>query len=101
MLRPPIWRCLIDAKVSGDTSTASRRRLQFYLLRYARLMDITETKVTFAGVVTILHSFGDGSATNDGISPITPLVRDADGNFYGGRIGDLPTHKKYSASCEA
>lgn len=40
-------------------------------------------KTTSAGTVTILHSFGDGSITNDGTYPQGALVRGTDGNFYG------------------
>jgi uncharacterized repeat protein (TIGR03803 family) len=40
-------------------------------------------KMTPAGGITILHSFGDGSVLNDGASPVGGLVEGADGNFYG------------------
>lgn len=43
----------------------------------------TVFKMTPAGVVTILHSFGDGSVTNDGLFPQAGLVEGTDGNFYG------------------
>ncbi len=39
--------------------------------------------MTPAGAVTILHSFGDGSVTNDGIQPSAALLYASDGNFYG------------------
>ena len=39
-------------------------------------------KMTPDGVVTILHSFSDGSVTNDGAQPVAPLVEDG-GVFYG------------------
>ena len=32
--------------------------------------------------LTILHTFRDGSVTNDGSSPTAPLVLGVDGNFY-------------------
>ncbi|MGO8670163.1 MAG: choice-of-anchor tandem repeat GloVer-containing protein [Capsulimonadaceae bacterium] len=40
-------------------------------------------RITTAGVVTILHSFGDGSVTNDGAYPKAALLQANDGNFYG------------------
>ncbi|MGO8673184.1 MAG: choice-of-anchor tandem repeat GloVer-containing protein, partial [Capsulimonadaceae bacterium] len=40
-------------------------------------------RVTSAGTVTILHSFGDGTVTNDGQDPSAALIQAADGNFYG------------------
>jgi len=40
-------------------------------------------KITTAGAVTILHSFGDGTVTNDGDTPQSPLIEGYDGNFYG------------------
>jgi len=43
----------------------------------------TVFKMTQAGVVTILHSFGDGSVTNDGAFPYATLVEGVDGAFYG------------------
>jgi uncharacterized repeat protein (TIGR03803 family) len=43
----------------------------------------TVYKMTPAGVVTILHSFGDGSVSNDGLQPIAGLVQGTDGSFYG------------------
>ncbi len=39
--------------------------------------------VTPQGTVTVLHSFGDGSVTNDGAIPMAGLTRGSDGNFYG------------------
>lgn len=39
-------------------------------------------KMTPQGVVTIVHSFGDGSVTNDGAQPVAALVQD-NGVFYG------------------
>jgi uncharacterized repeat protein (TIGR03803 family) len=36
-----------------------------------------------AGQVTILHNFGDNSVSNDGAQPVTSLVQDTSGNFYG------------------
>jgi len=39
--------------------------------------------MTPQGAVTILHSFQDGTVTNDGLSPQLPVVQGADGNFYG------------------
>jgi len=43
----------------------------------------TVFKMTPAGAVTILHSFGDGSVANDGYDPYAGLTLGADGNFYG------------------
>ena len=43
----------------------------------------TVFKITLQGFVTILHSFGDGSVTNDGAGAQTPLIQAQDGNFYG------------------
>ena len=40
-------------------------------------------KMTAAGVVTIMHSFGDGSVVNDGHAPSGALVQGRDNNFYG------------------
>ena len=40
-------------------------------------------KATPSGTVTILHSFGDNSVTNDGASPTASLIQGSDGNFYG------------------
>jgi len=45
--------------------------------------DGTVYRITPDGVLTILHSFGDGSVTNDGTTPEAPLILGADGNFYG------------------
>ena len=39
--------------------------------------------MTTEGVVTILHSFGDGTVVDDGHSPTSTLVLGSDGNFYG------------------
>jgi uncharacterized repeat protein (TIGR03803 family) len=39
-------------------------------------------KVTPAGVETVLYSFGASGAA-DGTNPISTLIQDADGNFYG------------------
>ena len=46
-------------------------------------------KMTPAGGVTILHSFGDNSVTNDGVTPIFNLVLGVDGNFYGTAPGGV------------
>jgi uncharacterized repeat protein (TIGR03803 family) len=40
-------------------------------------------RITPQGVVTILHSFGDGSVANDGANVRTPLVQGTDGSYYG------------------
>ena len=40
-------------------------------------------QVTTQGLVTILHSFGDGTVTNDGDTPVGPLIEGFDTNFYG------------------
>ncbi|MGO8669948.1 MAG: choice-of-anchor tandem repeat GloVer-containing protein, partial [Capsulimonadaceae bacterium] len=40
-------------------------------------------KITPSGLVTILHSFGDGSVPDDGIWPSSGLMQDSDGTFYG------------------
>ncbi len=41
----------------------------------------TVYKVTTAGVVTILHSFGDGTVVGDAKNPDSSLVLGSDGNF--------------------
>ena len=38
----------------------------------------TVFKMTPAGVVSILHSFGDGSVQNDGYNPISPVIEGDD-----------------------
>ncbi|MGO8672197.1 MAG: beta strand repeat-containing protein, partial [Capsulimonadaceae bacterium] len=43
----------------------------------------TVFSITSAGVVTILHSFGDGSVSDDGANPEAALIQASDGNFYG------------------
>ena len=43
----------------------------------------TVFRMTSAGVVTILHSFGDGTVANDGWNPSAGLIQASDGNFYG------------------
>ncbi|MGO8671772.1 MAG: choice-of-anchor tandem repeat GloVer-containing protein, partial [Capsulimonadaceae bacterium] len=43
----------------------------------------TVFRITPAGVVTILHSFNDGTVANDGEYPAANLLLGADGNFYG------------------
>jgi uncharacterized repeat protein (TIGR03803 family) len=43
----------------------------------------TVFEMTPSFVVTILHSFDDGSVTNDGENPTEPLMQASDGNFYG------------------
>ncbi|MGO8671962.1 MAG: choice-of-anchor tandem repeat GloVer-containing protein, partial [Capsulimonadaceae bacterium] len=43
----------------------------------------TVFRMTPDGVVTILHSFGDGSVANDAAKPKAGLVQATDGNFYG------------------
>jgi len=40
-------------------------------------------KMTPGGIVTILHSFGDATVTNDGKTPFGSLAQGLDGNFYG------------------
>ena len=40
-------------------------------------------QITPAGVVTILHSFGDGTVSDDGIYPTGNLILGVDGNIYG------------------
>jgi uncharacterized repeat protein (TIGR03803 family) len=40
-------------------------------------------KITLPGVLTILHSFGDGTITGDGVSPTFGLTQDVQGNLYG------------------
>lgn len=46
-------------------------------------------KITPLGAVTIVHSFGDGSVTNDGLNPSAncALLQASDGNFYGATGG--------------
>lgn len=43
----------------------------------------TVFKMTSEGAITILHSFDNTVASNDGIDPTSPLVQGSDGNFYG------------------
>ncbi len=43
----------------------------------------TVYKITPGGQMTILHSFGDGTVTDDGTQPFASLVQGSDGNFYG------------------
>ena len=45
----------------------------------------TVFQMTPAGQVALVHSFGDGSVSNDGASPIG-LIQGADGNFYGATV---------------
>ena len=40
-------------------------------------------KMTPQGGVSLLHLFGDGTVSNDGVSPLAPLIQATDGNFYG------------------
>src|ERR1700680_929079 len=44
-----------------------------------------------AAQLTILHSFGDGSVTNDGAHPSDALVQAPDGDFFGGTIFQAST----------
>lgn len=41
----------------------------------------TVFKVTYAGVLSVLHEFG--ASSSDGVQPIAPLMQANDGNFYG------------------
>jgi len=43
----------------------------------------TAFMMTPSGQVTVLHNFGDGSISNDGVYPAATLTLGADGNFYG------------------
>ena len=43
----------------------------------------TFIRMTPAGVVTVLHTFNDGSVANDAVTPLRGLVQSGDGNFYG------------------
>ncbi len=52
----------------------------------------TVYKMTPAGVVTILHSFGDGTIINDGENPQAALVSGGDGSFYGTTDSGGSTH---------
>ena len=40
-------------------------------------------EMTPTGTVTVLHNFGDGTVTDDGLNPTAGLVLGKDGNFYG------------------
>ena len=40
-------------------------------------------RITPGGLEVILHSFGDGTVTNDGLQPVSSLIQGVDGNFYG------------------
>ena len=52
----------------------------------------TYFKVSTAGAVTILHSFVDGTVTNDGFLPFSSLIQGNDGNFYGTTAGGGATN---------
>ena len=39
--------------------------------------------VTLAGIVTVVHSFDDGTVPDDGASPYASLIQGSDGDFYG------------------
>ena len=39
--------------------------------------------ITPQGVITVLHTFGDGSVAHDGGQPLDGVVQAKDGNFYG------------------
>ncbi|MGO8672106.1 MAG: choice-of-anchor tandem repeat GloVer-containing protein, partial [Capsulimonadaceae bacterium] len=43
----------------------------------------TVFRMTTTGMVTILHSFADGSVANDGHYPYAALIQASDGNLYG------------------
>jgi uncharacterized repeat protein (TIGR03803 family) len=43
----------------------------------------TAFKITPTGTFTVLHNFGDGSVTNDGLNPRGELLLASNGNFYG------------------
>jgi uncharacterized repeat protein (TIGR03803 family) len=67
-----------DTHFYGTTSTGGSQNMG------------TIFSMTPQGAITILHSFGDGSALNpdgttatDGVSPTAALVLGKDGNFYG------------------
>jgi uncharacterized repeat protein (TIGR03803 family) len=47
-----------------------------------------------AAQLTILHSFGDGSVTNDGAHPSDGLVQAPDGDIFGGTIYQASTTSK-------
>ncbi|MGO8672006.1 MAG: choice-of-anchor tandem repeat GloVer-containing protein, partial [Capsulimonadaceae bacterium] len=49
-------------------------------------------KITPSGSVTILHSFRDGSVTNDGANPYAGLIQGSDGNFYGTTVDGGSTY---------
>jgi uncharacterized repeat protein (TIGR03803 family) len=40
-------------------------------------------EITSSGQMTVVHSFGDGSVTDDGEQPRDSLLLDSTGNFYG------------------
>lgn len=44
-------------------------------------------RITPSGIISILHSFGDGSVTGDGSNPQSVPVQGTDGNFYGTTYG--------------
>jgi uncharacterized repeat protein (TIGR03803 family) len=46
-------------------------------------------KITLKGNLTILHNFGDGAVTGDGVNPTGALVLGRDGNFYGTTVSDV------------
>jgi uncharacterized repeat protein (TIGR03803 family) len=43
--------------------------------------------INSSDILTIIHSFGDGSVTNDGATPMAGLSLDASGNLYGTTVG--------------
>jgi len=57
-----------------------RSSLMVLLVATGLLLFIAQAQ---AVTTSILHSFGDGSVTNDGISPQTTLLLGTDGNYYG------------------
>ena len=47
----------------------------------------TVFKITPAGTLTVLHSFGGGYPTGDGSNPQAPMIQAKDNNFYGTTMG--------------
>jgi len=79
-----------DGSVVNDGNEALKGLIQgsdgnFYGITYSggSAGDGTAFKITPQGLVTILHNFGDGSVTDDGINPNAGLIQGSDGNFYG------------------
>jgi uncharacterized repeat protein (TIGR03803 family) len=68
-----------------------RHLLASALASIAILLVVSAVTHKAAAQLTILHSFGDGSVTNDGANPADGLVQAPDGDFFGGTIYQAST----------